>query len=116
MSMDHLVRIVEKDYMKKDLPEVRPGDTVKLHLKVKEGGRERTQVFQGIVIAIRGSGLSRTITVRRIASGGIGVERIVPIHSPVLEKIEVVRKGKVRRAKLYYLRNIKGKIKIKERR
>ncbi len=114
--MDHLVRIVEKDYMKKDLPEVRPGDTVKLHLKVKEGGRERTQVFQGIVIAIRGSGLSRTITVRRIASGGIGVERIVPIHSPVLEKIEVVRKGKVRRAKLYYLRNVKGKIKIKERR
>ena len=114
--MDHLVRIVEKDYMKKDLPEVRPGDTVKLYLKVKEGGRERTQVFQGIVIAIRGSGLSRTITVRRIASGGIGVERIVPIHSPVLEKIEVVRKGKVRRAKLYYLRNIKGKIKIKERR
>ena len=114
--MDHLVRIVEKDYMKKDLPEVRPGDTVKLHLKVKEGGRERTQIFQGIVIAIRGSGLSRTITVRRIASGGIGVERIVPIHSPVLEKIEVVRKGKVRRAKLYYLRNVKGKIKIKERR
>ena len=116
MSMDHLVRIVEKDYMKKDLPEIRPGDTVKLHLKVKEGGRERTQIFQGIVIAIRGSGLSRTITVRRIASGGIGVERIVPLHSPVLEKIEVVRKGKVRRAKLYYLRNIKGKIKIKERR
>ena len=116
MSMDHLVRIIEKDYMKKDLPEIRPGDTVKLHLKVKEGGRERTQVFQGIVISIRGSGLSRTITVRRIASGGIGVERIVPLHSPVLEKIEVVRKGKVRRAKLYYLRNVKGKIKIKERR
>ena len=114
--MDHLVRIVEKDYLKKDVPEIRPGDTVKLHLKVKEGNRERTQVFQGIVIAIRGSGLSRTITVRRIASGGIGVERIVPIHSPALEKIEVVRKGKVRKAKLYYLRNIKGKIKIKERR
>jgi large subunit ribosomal protein L19 len=114
--MDHLVRIVEKDYMKKDIPEIRPGDTVKLHLKVREGGRERTQVFQGIVISIRGSGLSRTITVRRIASGGIGVERIVPIHSPVLEKIEVVRKGKVRRAKLYYLRDVKGKIKIKERR
>ncbi len=116
MSMDHLVRIVEKDYLKKDVPEIRPGDTVKLYLKVKEGNRERTQVFQGIVISIRGSGLSRTITVRRIASGGVGVERIVPIHSPALEKIEVVRKGKVRRAKLYYLRNIKGKIKIKERR
>ncbi len=116
MSMDNLVRIVEKDYLKKDLPEIRPGDTVKLHLKVKEGNRERTQVFQGIVISIRGSGLSKTITVRRIASGGIGVERIVPLHSPALQKIEVVRKGKVRRAKLYYLRNIRGKIKIKERR
>ena len=116
MSMDHLVRIVEKEYLRKDIPEIRPGDTVKLHLKVREGNRERTQVFQGIVISIRGSGLSRTITVRRIASGGIGVERIVPLHSPVLQKIEVVRKGKVRKAKLYYLRNVRGKIKIKERR
>ena len=116
MSMDHLVRIVEKDYLKKDLPEIRPGDTVKVHIKVVEGGRERTQIFQGIVIAIRGSGLSRTMTVRRIASGGIGVERIFPLHSPVVQKIEVVRKGKVRRAKLYYLRKVKGKIKIKERR
>ncbi len=116
MSMDHLVRVVEKDYLKKEIPEIRPGDTVKLHLKVKEGNRERDQVFQGIVIAMRGSGLSKTITVRRIATGGIGVERIVPLHSPVLEKVEVVRKGKVRRAKLYYLRNVRGKIKIKERR
>ncbi len=116
MSMDHLVRVVEKEYLKEDIPEIRPGDTVKLYLRVREGNRERTQVFQGIVIGIRGSGLSRTITVRRIASGGIGVERIVPLHSPVLQKIEVVRKGKVRKAKLYYLRNIRGKIKIKERR
>ena len=114
--MDHIVRMVEKDYLKKDIPEIRPGDTVKVHIKVVEGGRERVQIFQGIVIAIRGSGLSRTMTVRRIASGGIGVERIFPLHSPVVQKIEVVRKGKVRRAKLYYLRSIKGKIRIKERR
>jgi len=115
MSMDHIVRMVEKNYLKKDIPEFRPGDTVKVHLKVIEGDKERTQIFQGIVISVRGSGLSRTFTVRKIASGGIGVERIFPVHSPVVEKIEVVRKGKVRRAKLYYLRNIKGKIKIKER-
>ena len=114
--MDHLVRMVEKEYLKKDIPEIRPGDTVKVHIKVVEGGTERTQIFQGIVISMRGSGLSRTLTVRRIASGGIGVERIFPIHSPAVKKIEVVRKGKVRRAKLYYLRNIKGKIRIKERR
>lgn len=115
MSMDHIVRMVEKNYLKKDIPEFRPGDTVKVHLKVIEGDKERTQIFQGIVISVRGSGLSRTFIVRKIASGGIGVERIFPVHSPVVEKIEVVRKGKVRRAKLYYLRNIKGKIKIKER-
>jgi len=115
MSMDHVVRMVEKNYLKKDVPEFRPGDTVKVHLKVIEGDKERTQVFQGIVISIRGSGLSRTFTVRKIASGGVGVERIFPIHSPAVEKIEVVRKGKVRKAKLYYLRSIRGKIRIKER-
>ncbi|RKX38702.1 MAG: 50S ribosomal protein L19 [Thermotoga sp.] len=115
MSMDHVVRMVEKNYLKKDVPEFRPGDTVKVHLKVREGDKERTQIFQGIVISIRGSGLSRTFTVRKIASGGVGVERIFPIHSPAVEKIEVVRKGKVRKAKLYYLRGIRGKIRIKER-
>jgi len=115
MSMDHVVRMVEKNYLKKDVPEFRPGDTVKVHLKVIEGDKERTQIFQGIVISIRGSGLSRTFTVRKIASGGVGVERIFPIHSPAVEKIEVVRKGKVRKAKLYYLRGIRGKIRIKER-
>ncbi|HDG62193.1 MAG: 50S ribosomal protein L19 [Thermotogaceae bacterium] len=113
--MDHVVRMVEKNYLKKDVPEFRPGDTVKVHLKVREGDKERTQIFQGIVISIRGSGLSRTFTVRKIASGGVGVERIFPIHSPAVEKIEVVRKGKVRKAKLYYLRGIRGKIRIKER-
>ena len=115
MSMDHVVRMVEKNYLKKEVPEFRPGDTVKVHLKVIEGDKERTQIFQGIVISIRGSGLSRTFTVRKIASGGVGVERIFPVHSPAVEKIEVVRKGKVRRSKLYYLRGIKGKIRIKER-
>ena len=115
MSMDHVVRMVEKNYLKKEVPEFRPGDTVKVHLKVREGDKERTQIFQGIVISIRGSGLSRTFTVRKIASGGVGVERIFPIHSPAVEKIEVVRKGKVRKAKLYYLRGIRGKIRIKER-
>lgn len=89
---------------------------MRVHVKVIEGDRERTQVFEGIVIAKRGSGINRTFTVRRIGSHGVGVERIFPFHSPVVEKIEVVRKGKVRRAKLYYLRDVKGKIRIKERR
>ncbi|HBF11396.1 MULTISPECIES: 50S ribosomal protein L19 [Thermotoga] len=114
--MDHLVRIIEKKYEKKEIPDFRPGDTVRVHVKVIEGDRERTQVFEGIVIAKRGSGINRTFTVRRIGSHGVGVERIFPFHSPVVEKIEVVRKGKVRRAKLYYLRDVKGKIRIKERR
>lgn len=105
-----------KKYEKKEIPDFRPGDTVRVHVKVIEGDRERTQVFEGIVIAKRGSGINRTFTVRRIGSHGVGVERIFPFHSPVVEKIEVVRKGKVRRAKLYYLRDVKGKIRIKERR
>ncbi|PLV60371.1 50S ribosomal protein L19 [Thermotoga sp. KOL6] len=116
MSMDHIVRIIEKKYEKKEVPDFRPGDTVRVHVKVVEGDRERIQVFEGIVIAKRGSGINKTFTVRRIGSHGVGVERIFPIHSPVVEKIEVVRKGKVRRAKLYYLRNVRGKIRIKERR
>lgn len=115
MSMDHLVRIIEKKYEKKEIPDFRPGDTVRVHIKVMEGDKERTQIFEGIVISKKGSGLSKTFTVRRIASHGIGVERIFPLHSPVVEKVEVVRRGKVRKAKLYYLRDVKGKIKIKER-
>lgn len=113
--MDNLVRLIEKEQYK-ELPEFRPGDTVRVHVKVVESGKERIQVFEGIVIKIRGSGLSKTFTVRKIASGGIGVERTFPYHSPIIEKLEVVKKAETRRAKLYYLRDVKGKIKLKEKR
>jgi len=93
----------------KTLPEIAPGDTIKVHQKVKEGDKERIQIFEGLVIARKhGKGISATITVRKVA-GGIGVERIFPIHSPSIDKIEVLRHGKTRRAKLYYLRTAKGK-------
>jgi large subunit ribosomal protein L19 len=99
-----------------DLPDFRAGDTVKVHVKVVEGNRSRVQVFQGVVIRIHGSGVGRTFTVRKV-SFGVGVERTFPLHSPIFEKIEVVTRGDVRRAKLYYLRNLRGKAaKIKERR
>ena len=99
-----------------DLPEFRAGDTVKVHVKVVEGNRSRVQVFQGVVIALQGAGISRSFTVRKV-SFGVGVERTFPLHSPIFEQIEVVTRGDVRRAKLYYLRNLRGKkAKIKERR
>ena len=99
-----------------DVPAFRPGDTVKVHVKVVEGSRSRVQVFQGVVIRIHGSGIGRTFTVRKV-SFGVGVERTFPLHSPIFDKIEVVTRGDVRRAKLYYLRNLRGKAaKIKERR
>ena len=95
--------------LKKEVSDIRPGDTVRIHQKIKEGDKERIQVFEGLVLARKhGKGISATITVRRIISG-IGVERIFPIHSPVIEKIEILKKAKVRRAKLYYLRTAKGK-------
>ncbi|QTA37748.1 50S ribosomal protein L19 [Thermosipho ferrireducens] len=115
MSMDNLVRIIEKDQFK-EVPDFRPGDTVRVYVKFKEGNKERIQAFEGIVISKRGSGISKTFTVRRIGAAGVGVERIFPLYAPVIQKIEVVRRGKVRRAKLYYIRNIRGKVKIKERR
>ena len=99
-----------------DLPAFRAGDTVKVHVKVVEGNRSRVQVFQGVVIRIHGSGVGRTFTVRKV-SFGVGVERTFPLHSPIFEEIEIVTRGDVRRAKLYYLRNLRGKAaKIKERR
>ncbi|WP_296605823.1 50S ribosomal protein L19 [Nocardioides sp.] len=99
-----------------DLPEFRAGDTVKVHVKVVEGNRSRVQVFQGVVIRVQGSGVGRSFTVRKV-SFGVGVERTFPLHSPIFEQIEVVTRGDVRRAKLYYLRNLRGKkAKIKERR
>jgi large subunit ribosomal protein L19 len=108
--------LVERPYLRDDLPDFRPGDTVKVHVRVVEGERERVQVFEGIVIRRRGSQLSETFTVRKI-SFGVGVERTFPIHSPMLAKIEVATRGDVRRAKLYYLRSRVGKkAKVKEKR
>ena len=99
-----------------DVPDFRAGDTVKVHVKVIEGSRSRVQVFQGVVIRVHGSGIGRTFTVRKV-SFGVGVERTFPLNSPIFEEIEVVTRGDVRRAKLYYLRNLRGKkAKIKERR
>lgn len=110
-----LIKTIEAEQLREDIPEFRPGDTVRVHVKVVEGNRERVQTYEGVVIKRKGSGLTETFTVRRI-SYGVGVERCFLIHSPRLAKIEVVRKGKVRRAKLYYLRSRRGKAaRIKER-
>ena len=107
---------VERPYLKADIPDFRPGDTVRVHVRVVEGNKERIQVFQGVVIARKGGGTRETFTVRKL-SGSIGVERVFPLHSPVIDRIEVVRRGKVRRAKLYYLRGLRGKAaRIEERR
>lgn len=92
-----------------NIPELRPGDTVKVHARVVEGDRERVQVFQGTVISLRGGGVNANFTVRRIASHGIGVERTFLLHSPRLERVEVLRRARIRRAKLYYLRQLRGK-------
>ena len=108
--------LVDQAYLRTDLPEFRPGDTVKVHVRVVEAGRERIQVFQGVVIRRQGGGLHETFTVRKI-SFGVGVERTFPVHSPSISRLEVVTRGRVRRAKLYYLRDLRGKkARIKERR
>ena len=110
-----LIKELNKEQLAKEMPEVKIGDTVRVHVKVKEGSRERIQVFEGTVIAKKHGGIEETITVRRI-SYGVGVEKIVPVHSPSIDTIEVVRGGKVRRAKLYYLRSRVGKgAKVKEK-
>ena len=114
--MSNLLAEIGNVNKRTDLPDFKAGDTVKVHVKVIEGSRSRVQVFQGVVIRIHGAGIGRTFTVRKI-SFGVGVERTFPLHSPIFEKIEVVTRGDVRRAKLYYLRNLTGKkAKIKERR
>jgi len=104
----NLINMVEDEQLNKDLDPFKIGDTIKVHVIIREGGKERIQVFKGNVIAKRGAGISATFTVRKI-SFGIGVERIFPLHSKMIKSIEVVRKGKVRRSKLYYLRDLKGK-------
>jgi large subunit ribosomal protein L19 len=107
---------VESVYFRQGHPDFKPGDSVRVHVRVVEGDKQRIQVFQGVVISRRGGGTRESFTVRKI-SGGIGVERIFPFHSPNVDKIEVVRRGRVRRAKLYYLRNLRGKAaRIDERR
>ena len=114
--MSNIIDEIDKASMRDDIPEFRPGDSVKVHVKVVEGSRTRVQVFQGVVIARQGGGVSETFTIRKV-SFGVGVERTFPVHTPSIEKIEVVTRGQVRRAKLYYLRNLRGKAaKIKERR
>lgn len=112
----NIIETLEKEQLRSDIPEFAAGDTVRVHAKIVEGSRERIQMFEGVVIARQGSGVRETFTVRRI-SYGIGVERTFPVHSPRIEKIDVLRKGIVRRAKLYYLRNLTGKAaRIKEKR
>jgi large subunit ribosomal protein L19 len=114
--MTNVIDTLNAAALRDDVPAFRAGDTVKVHVKVVEGNRSRVQVFQGVVIRVQGSGIGRTFTVRKV-SFGVGVERTFPVHSPIFEKIEVVTRGDVRRAKLYYLRNLRGKAaKIKERR
>ncbi|MGB6362131.1 MAG: 50S ribosomal protein L19, partial [Thermoanaerobaculia bacterium] len=99
---------VEKEYLRQDIPEFRAGDTLRVHVKVSEGDKQRIQIFQGVAIARRGRGTGESFSVRKI-SGGVGVERVFPLHSPVIDRVEVVRRGRVRRAKLYYLRSLRGK-------
>ncbi|WP_105992992.1 50S ribosomal protein L19 [Staphylococcus simulans] len=114
MSNHKLIEAVTKSQLRTDLPNFRAGDTVRVHVRIVEGTRERIQVFEGVVIKRRGGGVSETFTVRKISSG-VGVERTFPVHTPKIERIEVTRRGKVRRAKLYYLRNLRGKAtRIKE--
>jgi len=111
-----LLDAITKEYLKKDVPDFRPGDNVKVYIKITEGNRERVQIFEGLVIKRRGGGVSETFTVRK-NSYGIGVEKTFPIHTPAVDKIEVIRRGKVRRAKLNYIRTLSAKAaRIKERR
>jgi large subunit ribosomal protein L19 len=114
--MTNVISELGKSIQRDDVPPFRAGDNIKVHVKVVEGNRSRVQIFQGVVIRIHGAGIGRTFTVRKV-SFGVGVERTFPINSPIFEKIEIVTRGDVRRAKLYYLRNLRGKAaKIKERR
>ncbi|BDU49745.1 50S ribosomal protein L19 [Haliovirga abyssi] len=111
---EKLIELVEKDYIREDIPQFKAGDTVKVHYSVKEGEKERIQIFEGVVLRVSGGSVAKTMTVRKM-SYGVGVERIIPVNSPLVAKIEVTKIGKVRRARLYYLRELKGKAaRIKE--
>jgi large subunit ribosomal protein L19 len=111
----NVMETIKREGLKDDLPDFRPGDTVRVSVRVREGDKERLQAYEGVCIARRGGGISETFTVRKI-SGGIGVERVFPLHSPLVAQIDVVRRGRVRRAKLYYLRKLAGKAaRIRER-
>lgn len=113
--MDQLMKAITADQIRNDLPEIKVGDTLKVYLKIKEGEKERVQMFDGTVIAKKHGGINETFTIRRV-SYGVGVERVIPVNSPNIDRIEVVRVGKVRRAKLYYLRDRVGKAaKVKEK-
>ena len=110
----NIINVLEQEQLRKDIPDFRPGDTLRVHVKVVEGSRERIQVFEGLVINRQGGSVRETFTVRRICYG-VGVERTFPLNSPKIDRIEIVRRGRVRRAKLYYLRDRKGKAaKVKE--
>jgi large subunit ribosomal protein L19 len=110
-----ILQDVEREQLRSDLPQFDPGDTLRVNVRVREGDKERLQAFEGVCIARKGSAVSETFTVRKVSSG-IGVERVFPLHSPSIESITVVRRGRVRRAKLYYLRNLRGKAaRIRER-
>tara|TARA_B100000686_G_C16765326_1_gene961384 strand:- start:698 stop:1126 length:429 start_codon:yes stop_codon:yes gene_type:complete len=112
----NVIDAVEAEQIKSEVPDIRPGDTLKVHMKIVEGEKERIQVFEGVLIRIHGGGIRRTMTVRKV-SFGVGVERIFPIHSPRVEKIEIVKRAKVRQARLYYLRELRGKAaRLKEKR
>ena len=115
--MDAILKSVSEAQLRDNVPEFSAGDTVRVHVRVVEGEKERIQLFEGVVIQRRGAGIHETFTVRKISTGGIGVERIFPLHTPRVAKIEVLRRGKVRRAKIYYLRDLRGRAaRIAERR
>lgn len=110
------IELLEREQMRMDIPDFLPGDTVKVHVKIREGEKERLQAFQGVVIRRRGGAMNATFTVRKV-SYGVGVERVFPLHSPAIDRVEIVSRGRVRRAKLYYLRNLRGKAaRIREKR
>lgn len=112
----NIIERIEREQMRLDMPDFAPGDTVKVHVKIKEGDKQRIQVYEGVVIARRNSGLGSSFNVRKI-SDGVGVERVFLLHSPSIEKVEIVTRGRVRRAKIYYLRNLRGKAaRIREKR